>query len=71
MSAARTPLQEAVAGLDDDTLAYLLIAAVRYQLPRLTYGSGIVGSAGEALAPHLSPRDAVVIASDVSRQFAD
>lgn len=54
-----------LARLAPDTQEYLLTAAVRYQLPRFTYGSGIVAGAVVAAWPYLSWQGRSVIMRDV------
>lgn len=48
-----------------DAEEYVLMAAVRYQLPRMTYGSMIVGSAVRDAVPGLSAAGRAVIARDI------
>jgi hypothetical protein len=48
-----------------DHLGYVLVAAVRYQLPRMTYGSGIVVDAVCAAWPSLAAGERAVILRDV------
>lgn len=55
----------------DRDLAYCLTAALRYQLPRRTYGSGIVASVVRRHIPQLADESLVVMERDLGEAFRD
>lgn len=54
-----------------DDLGYVLVAALRYQLPRQTYGSYVVAKAVRAALPLLTAGDRAVLARDLREGLAD
>lgn len=55
----------------DRDLAYCLTAALRYQLPRRTYGSGIVASVIRRHIPQLADESLVVMERDLGEALRD
>lgn len=55
----------------DRDLAYCLVAALRYQLPRRTYGSGIVAHTIRRYLDRLADETLIVMERDLGEAFRD